>query len=66
MKEKLMFYTVHLVNFDHNPNSMHRYRFKSESEAVDHAKSLGFECAIWKHVGNEVAVHIRDVSPLRP
>lgn len=35
-------YTVYMVNFNMNKGT-----FNTAQEAIDQAKALGFECAIW-------------------
>lgn len=50
-------YRVYMVNFN-----LYKGTFKTLDEAVDHAKALGFECAIYKQ-DNETSVYVRSVKP---
>ena len=51
-------YTVHMVNIDLNKGT-----FDTEQEAVDQARALGFECAIWLNEPGKPAQYLRTVRP---
>ena len=52
-------YAVHMVNF----GNMKKGSFKTLSEAIAHAKDLGFECAIWLLKDDENPMYIQSVKP---
>ena len=51
-------YTVYMVNFNMNKGT-----FNTAQEAIDQAKVLGFECAIWVKEPGKDPVFLREVKP---
>lgn len=51
-------YTVYMVNFD-----MEKGTFDSANEAIEYAKSLGFECNIWVNVPGKSPLNLCRVNP---
>jgi hypothetical protein len=51
-------YTVYMVNFD-----MTKGTFNTVKEAIDQAKALGFECAIWLNDPGKESLHLCNVKP---
>lgn len=52
-------YTVYMINFD-----MEKGSFNSANEAIEYAKSLGFECNIWVNVPGKTPLNLCKVSPI--
>lgn len=51
-------YTVYMVNFD-----MTKGTFNTAQEAIDQARALGFECAIWVNEPGKEPLHLCNVKP---
>ena len=51
-------YTVHMVNFNMNKGT-----FNTAQEAIDQAKALGFECAIFVNEPGKESLHLCNVKP---
>lgn len=51
-------YTVHLTNFGLNKGT-----FQTAKEAIEHAKALGFECAILVNEPGKDSLHLCNVKP---
>lgn len=52
------YYSVYLVNFN-----MTKGTFDTAEEAIAHAKSMGFECAIWVVEFGKDPLHLCTVKP---
>jgi hypothetical protein len=51
-------YTVYMVNFN-----MTKGTFNTAQEAIDQAKALGFECAIWVNEPGKDSLYLCNVKP---